>query len=46
VCNQGLGGVLGGINPGFTHFGGFRPILGYGLFSPIIPAINSLSCPE
>jgi hypothetical protein len=46
MCNQGLGGfrgvlgVLGGIggfrgvNPGFTHFGGLRPVLGSGSFSP------------
>jgi hypothetical protein len=32
------GGVLGyrgfrGVNPGFTHFGGFRGVLGVGLFS-------------
>jgi hypothetical protein len=33
VCNQGLGGFRG-INPGFTHFGGPRGILGFGLFSP------------
>jgi hypothetical protein len=39
VCNQGLGGfggrpVLGGLNPGFTDFGGFRGYLGFGSFSP------------
>jgi hypothetical protein len=30
----GIGGFRGGINPGFTDFGGLRPVLGSGLSSP------------
>jgi hypothetical protein len=33
VCNQGLEGFRG-VNPGFTHFGGFRGVLGFGSYSP------------
>jgi hypothetical protein len=32
VCNQGLG-VFWGVNPGFTHFGGFKGYWGFGSFS-------------
>jgi hypothetical protein len=30
----GVLGVFGGLNPGFTHFGGFGGYLGFGSFSP------------